>query len=176
MPANSILDDTKKVLGINVSDTSFDTDVIMHVNMALGTLQQIGVGPIAGVSITDNTTLWSALTDIYGNFFMMVKTYVYMKVRLAFDPPATSFGIAAVEKQIEELEWRLNAVAEALVPPSDPSAGIYWWDLTGGIDFPDLAELGDIGWDSVTGDVWQNGPAESHELDELEELLEGIGP
>lgn len=174
MPDTSIFDDTKQVLGVGATN-AFDTDVLMHLNMALGTLQDIGVGPIAGVVVSDSTTKWSALTDIYGNFFMMVKTYVYVKTRLTFDPPPTSFAIAAIEKQIEELEFRLNSMAETLAPISDPSCGIYWWDLTGGLAFPDLAESGDIGWDSVTGDVWRNGSSSEDELSELDELLEGLG-
>jgi hypothetical protein len=151
---SSILDDTKKVLGIDPSHTEFDVDVIMHINTAFGTLQQLGVGPIAGFMIIDNVAVWTDFTDDQ-IFLNPVQSYVYVKTRSLFDPPATSFGLDAVKAQIVELEWRLNSIAETYSPPSDPSCGVYWWDLTGLDEFPDLAVRGDIGWDSVTGDVWQ---------------------
>lgn len=117
----SILDSTKKLLGLEFDYTDFDADVIMHINTAFGVLQQMGVGPVVAYSITDNTQTWS---DFSANIDKLatVKSYIYQKVRLMFDPPATSFGIIAVEKVITELEFRLNVMGETLAPPSDPFA------------------------------------------------------
>jgi hypothetical protein len=110
--SDSILTDTKKVLGIAEDDTSFDLDVIMHINSAFTTLADLGVGPATGFMITDATTTWGALlgSDLNLN---NVKTLVYLKVRLVFDPPNTSFVLNALQEQIREHEWRLNTRREA---------------------------------------------------------------
>lgn len=106
-----ILPTIKKLLGIDENDKSFDVDITMHINSALGTLQQLGVGPPDGFAIEDDTATWATFL---GTDFSMnpVKTYVYLRVRLLFDPPATSFAIDAYTKQCQELEWRLNARRE----------------------------------------------------------------
>lgn len=110
---NSILDSVKKVLGIDAAYTPFDTDIIMHINSAFSTLNQLGVGPINGFMIDDNAATWSELiaTDMRLN---NVKTYVFLRVKVLFDPPSTSFGLEAIQKQILELEWRLNVTVETL--------------------------------------------------------------
>jgi hypothetical protein len=107
----SILDSVKKALGIDSEDTAFDIDVVMHVNSTFGVLKQLGVGPAEGFSISDNTTLWSDYSTELA-MIGMVRSYLYVKVRLLFDPPATSFGLDAIQQQIRELEWRLNIQAE----------------------------------------------------------------
>lgn len=121
MPANpnSILDSVKKMLGMDPEFTAFDIDVTLFINAAFGSLRQLGVGSDTGFVIADNTTLWSQyITNLA--FVGMIKSYIFMKVKLVFDPPATSFGIDAVKNQIQELEWRINVVAEEFDPPSDP--------------------------------------------------------
>lgn len=102
----SILDTTKKILGLAPSYTAFDLDVITHINTAFATLEQLGVGPVGGFMIEDDTAVWG---DFLADTIKLnpARTYVYMKVRLAFDPPPTSFGIAALERQIEEMGVRL---------------------------------------------------------------------
>lgn len=123
MAANpeSILDSVKKVVGFEPEYTAFDLDILMFINATFGTLQQLGVGSDTGFFISDNTTLWSQYVSDLG-YLAMVKTYVCMAVRLAFDPPLTSFGIGAIERQLELLAWRINAAAEAVHPPTDPFA------------------------------------------------------
>lgn len=108
---SSILTDTKKILGISDEYTAFDTDIIVHVNSVFSTLNQIGIGPEQGFEITDDSAEW---VDFLGDDLRLnsVKTYVYLRVRLVFDPPATSFVIASLEKQLEELEWRLSIQRE----------------------------------------------------------------
>lgn len=109
--AGSILTDTKKVLGIEEADTNFDVDVILHINSVFATLNQLGIGPDAGFMIEDKETTWDAYlgSDLNLN---SVKTYMYLKVRLWFDPPQTSFHQEALDKQADELEWRLNVKRE----------------------------------------------------------------
>jgi hypothetical protein len=121
MPANpnSILDTVKKALGFDPEFEAFDLDITLFTNAAFGYLRQLGVGSDTGFIISDNTTLWSQyITSL--EYLNMVKTYIIMFVKLAFDPPATSFGIDAVKGQIDQLGWRINIVAEELNPPSDP--------------------------------------------------------
>ena len=107
----SILNSTKKILGIAEDYTVFDLDIITHINSAFSTLTQLGVGPAEGFMIEDATPVW---TDFIADDlqYNSVKSYVFLKVRQLFDPPTTSYLIAATEKQIEELEWRLNVHRE----------------------------------------------------------------
>lgn len=109
---SSILDDTKKVLGLEAEYKAFDLDIIMHINSVLATLEQIGVGPFGGFSIKDSSAQWETYL---GNqpMWNSVKTYVYLRVRLLFDPPSTSYLITAYKEQAQEIEWRLSAQREA---------------------------------------------------------------
>ena len=109
--SNSILTSTKKILGIDVAYTAFDVDILMHINSVFSTLQQLGIGPVDGYMIEDAAPTWDDFLD--GDLRLnAVKTYVYLRVRLLFDPPATSYLIESLNKQAKELEWRLNAVRE----------------------------------------------------------------
>jgi hypothetical protein len=117
----SILTSTKKILGLAANYTAFDHDVITHINSAFSTLTQLGIGPTQGFQIEDEDAVWE---DFLGNDIQLdsVKTYVYLRVRLLFDPPATSYLIGAFEKQLEELTWRLSAHREETgwVDPDPP--------------------------------------------------------
>lgn len=108
---DSVLDSTKKILGLTKEYDVFDLDIITHINTVLMTLEQLGVGPIGGYFITDSSSKW---TDFLGEDPRLnsVKSYVYMRVRLMFDPPSTSFAITSIEKQIQEMEWRLTLVVD----------------------------------------------------------------
>lgn len=109
---DSILTSIKKLLGISKEDTSFDTDIIIHINSVLSVLTQIGVGPPEGFSIEDDTAIWTDFISDSTNL-ELVKSYVYMKVRLLFDPPASSSATETAKGLISELEWRINVVAES---------------------------------------------------------------
>lgn len=109
--AQSILISTKKVLGIAESDTSFDVDVLMHINTVLATLTQIGIGPTDGFMIEDDSATWDDFIGIDPRL-NAAKTYVYLRVKMVFDPPQTSFVIDSMNKQIEEFTWRLNVQRE----------------------------------------------------------------
>lgn len=114
---SNILDDTKKYLGLDKDYDVFDLDVKMAINGALMTLHELGVGPDEGFAVVTGGETWSQLIGGYGPVTLeAVKTYVYLKSRLVFDPPQLSFVISAIEKQILELEWRLNV----LVDPGTP--------------------------------------------------------
>jgi hypothetical protein len=121
MTANpeSILDSIKKTLGIDPDLDAFDLDVVMHINTAFSVLRQIGVGPVTGYAISDNTSLWSEFSDDMV-LLASVKSYIYAKVRILFDPPATSFTLNAMQEMVKELEWRLNVDGETITKPSYP--------------------------------------------------------
>lgn len=108
----SILTSIKKMLGITEEYTHFDADIIMHINSVFMTLTQLGVGPSSGFIIENADTYWE---DFIADTTKLqaVKTYMYLKVRLVFDPSSLgSATLAAYERQIQELEWRLNVAAE----------------------------------------------------------------
>jgi hypothetical protein len=107
----SILTSTKKILGLAEDYTAFDLDVITHINTAFATLTQLGLGPVDGFMIEDESAVWADFI-IDNNQYNGVKTYMYLRVRQLFDPPTTSYLIAAVDTQIKELEWRLNVTRE----------------------------------------------------------------
>ena len=109
---DSILTSIKKLLGIAEEHTQFDVDIINHINTVFMILTQIGVGPPEGFSITGAYETWgdflSDSTNLEG-----VKTYVYMKVQLMFDPPTSSAKLDSANRIIGELEWRLNLAGES---------------------------------------------------------------
>jgi hypothetical protein len=108
----SILLSTKKILGIAEDYTVFDLDIITHINSVFSTLTQLGVGPPEGFMIEDESALWEDFNTTDDAQYNAVKSYVFLRVRLLFDPPTTSYLIAAFDEQIKELEWRLNAHRE----------------------------------------------------------------
>jgi hypothetical protein len=107
----SILVSIKKVMGLAEDDNSFDIDLIMHINSVFSDLAQLGVGPDNGFEIYDEDPTWDSFTD--GNVNQnSVKSYMYLRVRMMFDPPGTSFALDSMEKQIQKYEWRLNVERE----------------------------------------------------------------
>lgn len=106
----SILTSIKKLLGITAEYTDFDADIIMHINSVFSILKQLGVGPKEGFSITGDSETWTDFLP--GQNIDMVKSYIYLKVRLMFDPPINSSLIESINRQIAELEWRLNVEIE----------------------------------------------------------------
>lgn len=117
MGDESILKTIKKLLGLPEEFVDFDNDLIIHINSVFSTLDQIGASPPGGFYISDATSKWS---DFFNEKLPLhnVKTLIYLKVRLIFDPPSTSFAITAMENQIKEHEWRLSLVGELFKPPA----------------------------------------------------------
>lgn len=116
----SILKSTKKVLGLAPDYTPFDLDVITHINASFSLLNQLGVGPVEGFFIEDESAVWGDFV-VPANQLNLVKTYIYLKCRILFDPPGTSFLLKSSEDQIKEYEWRLNTFREcALIEEVSP--------------------------------------------------------
>ena len=107
---NSILSDIKSLLGAGNID-GFDNDILMHINSVLLVLRQLGIGPSAGLTI-DKDTVWSDLLEGKDDMLQAVKSYIYLKVRLNFDPPTSGSVMQAMKDLIAEYEWRLNVVVD----------------------------------------------------------------
>lgn len=111
MQQNSILADVKKLCQVPEWDDGFDTELMIHINTALMTLNQLGVGPPGGFVVTNSEDTWASFMEgddeIEG-----VKTYVGLKVKMIFDPPTTAAVIESYKNTIAELEYRLNCHAE----------------------------------------------------------------
>lgn len=118
MVTNSILDSTKKILGIDADYKAFDLDIQTHINSVFFTLNDLGIGPEEGYEITGSSDTWTEYLGADKNL-NAIKTYVYLRVRLLFDPPETSYAREAMRKQYEELEWRLNVYRERRDKPYD---------------------------------------------------------
>ena len=108
---DSILTSIKKLLGITEEYKHFDQDIIMHINSVFMILTQMGVGPEEGFTISDSTTTWNEFTND-DKKIEAVKSYIYLKVRLLFDPPASSSVMEAMNRSISEFEWRLNIAVD----------------------------------------------------------------
>lgn len=108
---DSILTSIKKLLGITDEYTHFDQDIIIHINSVFMTLQQLGVGPNEGFYIEDGSSVW---TDFIPESAILnsVKSYIYLKVRLLFDPPTSSVAIDSINRIANEFEWRIHLAAE----------------------------------------------------------------
>ena len=103
---DSILESIKKLLGIPKEYTAFDVDVIMHINTAFAILNQLGLGPEGGYGIEGYDEIWDDYMTSYN--MSMIKTFIYLKVRLAFDPPSSTALIESMQRTLDELTWRLE--------------------------------------------------------------------
>jgi hypothetical protein len=107
----SILASVKQQLGITPDNEDFDNQIIMHINSVFMILTQLGVGPSEGFIIEDDSSTWDEFIanpmELQG-----VKSYIFMKVKLLFDPPDRSGVLSAYNDLIKEFEWRLNADAD----------------------------------------------------------------
>lgn len=121
---DSILTSTKKILGVPATDDGFDLDILTHINSVFATLHQLGLGPADGFSVEDAASTWDELLG-EDSRLNSIKTYVYLRVRLLFDPPATSYLVSSMQEQIKELEWRLNIQRETtdVIPAVDEIDG-----------------------------------------------------
>lgn len=108
--SESILLSTKKKNNVAADYTAFDDDFVSYINAALAELNQLGIGPAEGLQIEDDATLW---TEFYEDPRLnAIQTFVGLRVRLLFDPPATSFAITMMEDQLKEMGWRLLIAQE----------------------------------------------------------------
>ena len=109
---NSILDDIKKLLGLDTEDTSFDTDIKIHINTSILSLSQMGIGPSNGFIVTSKEDIWDDFLGSNTINLESVKSYIYLKTKLIFDTPSNSTTIDAFNKNISELEFRMILAVE----------------------------------------------------------------
>lgn len=117
---SSILNSTKLMLGLEPDYEAFDVEVMTHINSTFSTLEQLGIGPEGGFSISGAEDTWVDYLPQNDKRLNNVRTYVYLRVRLLFDPPQTSHAVEAIKEQIKEIEWRINLtheVSTSLIPP-----------------------------------------------------------
>jgi len=112
--SESILATIKKLLGIKDDYTPFDMDIIILINSAFMTLTQLGVGPEEGFSIRDNSKTWSDFLSSNEVMLNAVQEYVYMKVKMIFDPPGNSYVMEAMKDRCTEYEQRIVMQAESV--------------------------------------------------------------
>lgn len=107
----SILNSIKQLLGIASDDTSFDNELIIHINSAIAVLTQLNVGPSTGFHITGDSEEWNALIGTREDIDN-IKSAIYYRVRLSFDSPQNSFLVDSLKKQSDEVEWRINVAVD----------------------------------------------------------------
>ena len=117
---DSILLSTKKALGLSSDYTPFDPEIIMHINSVLNILNELGVGPLEGFSITGSDETWDQFTTEI--LERMCRTYMFLRVKLLFDPPTAATMYEAMSRQVDELGWRLNVSAEQAASSKDLNA------------------------------------------------------
>lgn len=103
----SILTSIKKLIGISQEDKAFDADIIMHINSVFMTLNQLGVGPDDGFVIANDVDTWAKFLGDSSKLIQAVKTYTYLKVKMVFDPPASSSALSAMQREADTYEWRI---------------------------------------------------------------------
>lgn len=117
----SILLSVKKLLGLDADYIAFDEDIKIHINSVFSLLGQLGIGPAEGFYLEDDSSEW-------GDFFAeedlnLIRTYTFLRVRMMFDPPQTSFLLESMNSQIKEFEWRISTQREWNLDPNDPMEG-----------------------------------------------------
>lgn len=105
---DSILNSTKKLLGIDQDYKAFDVDIITSINSALMVCMQLGVGPENGFMVTGEEQTWSDFLEDDLIQLQAVKQYVYLKTRQVFDPPESSSVANSIDNIAKEIEWRMN--------------------------------------------------------------------
>lgn len=105
---DSILTTTKKMLGLEEEITDFDSDIIVFINSAIYTLRQIGIGPKTNFIVNSSKETYDDFLGEGSNLVSEVKTYIFYKTKLAFDPPTNSIVTEVLKQSIEESEWRLS--------------------------------------------------------------------
>ena len=108
---SSILTDIKNLLGIDAEDTNFDTELVIFINAAISKVTQLGVGPEEGYSITGANETWESLIGSFKNL-QAIKDYIYIDVRLIFDPPSNAFVVNAYRDMQNELAWRITVMVD----------------------------------------------------------------
>jgi hypothetical protein len=157
MKDGSILDEIKLMINLEPDDTTYDVEVTIHIETAFSLLHHIGGCPVDAPEIEGRETKWS---DFFGDLknVNLVKSYIYHKVKAAFDPPPTSFVIEANKAQLQELEWRINTLEfvfnpAARYPTRQDDNTPTVWEIDETEPLPGEMDPSDVAFDPVTGNV-----------------------
>ena len=153
---DSILTSIKKLLGITEEYEHFDADLIMHINSVFMVLTQLGIGPDRGFTIKDDSAIWADFVP-EEPVLEAVKSFVYLKVKLLFDPPLNSSVIESMNRQISEFEWRINIAAESLNRESSETEQPNTSD-GGTDDYEKLKNLPSINGEKLIGNYDEKDP------------------
>ncbi len=118
----SILQTIKRMIGPSILSNEFDTDLVVHINSVLFDLNELGVGPEEGFVITGETETWGDFLGAETTKLEAIKTFIFMKVKMIFDPPTVGGVINAYEKLIKEYEWRINVMVDPGLTKRDQEA------------------------------------------------------
>lgn len=112
---NSILNTVKRgLMGVTDNYEAFDEIIILHINTVFSVLEQVGVGPEGGYSISGEEETWADYLGANEQMLELVKNFMLNRVKLAFDPPSSSFVLSSLEKQTEELIWRIKVKMDTI--------------------------------------------------------------
>lgn len=99
------------MIGLGKDYDAFDQSIIIFINGAFSTLNQMGVGPESAFRIRSAEETWDRWsTDSF--IVEETKNYVYLQVRKLFDPPSTSYVLESLENQLKETGWRLYTYSQ----------------------------------------------------------------
>lgn len=153
---DSVLHDIKQMLGQEWDDPTYDVDIKIHINTVFGILHQIGASPLEGFTISDETATWPMFIQDVANV-EMIKSYIYMQVRMMFDAPTTGPLMNSMQAQIDRLEWRLSIMEVKFNPYAYSGLNLgNVWIIDEASDFPPEAPIGALGFDPDTGKIWRN--------------------
>lgn len=128
---DSILASVKAILGIPAEDTFFNGTLVMHINTVFNILAQLGCSPAIGFAITGPTETWHDMNPTDPETLNLIKTYLGEKVRSIFDPPANGTVSGALDRQLAELEWRINAQFDPVIAEQNDD---YWYGRFNNLD------------------------------------------
>lgn len=117
--ADSILNTIKQLLGVSLEDTAFDLDILVLINAAIAKLHQAGVGPQDPILVVDQDSEWSSFSEDL-TILALSKQFILFSVKIAFDPPGTSYHLTSLNALMEESIWRLKEEADPYVPEVPP--------------------------------------------------------
>lgn len=117
----SIVESIKEALGLAKDYNPFDPELIMHINSVLGDLHQLGVGPEPGFEVTGPDETWNHFLG-GDKRLNMVKSYVYLSVRMLWDPPSVGYVLTSIEKKLEKMEWRITTAQDDITYPLPPDS------------------------------------------------------
>ena len=120
--AESILQTIKRMIGPSMLSNEFDTDLVVHINSVLFDLNELVVGPREGFVVTGDTETWEDFLGEDTKNLEAVKTFIYLKVKMIFDPPTVGGVINAYEKLIKEYEWRINVAVDPGLTKAEQTA------------------------------------------------------